>query len=231
MSWPTIRGTKLLRQILKRGFLIAGLLFCAVCQDVHVVAAQTAPLNDLLNSKDLVEPVNKSGSQASLAEADAYWFEPNTEFASIFLEPYAVRKLNTWIMPSSAAYKTSAEFGQVYDEYAEATVVFSSFDIAPILSKVLVPHPRYVSMIPLGLISVFAQLEPKKIKFKSQKQVEVQGYKAALYELNPTACQLVVKLSRSAVLTLNQANCSKVSDLTDLAAVLDLPRLERKLNS
>lgn len=159
------------------------------------------------------------------------WFKPGSEFARIFSAQEGPNLLNTWIAPGTGSFIAGPQEEQTLREYIMAERTYTSAETADIKVRVIVPHPKYASMIPFGLIQAFAEIEPPVLQFENKEQVEVRHRKADIYTLKNGGCFLLIKITRSAVVQVLQPECRSLHDLMKLGELLDIARLERKLNS
>jgi hypothetical protein len=159
------------------------------------------------------------------------WFKLGTEFASIFVDRDGLFELNVWIAPASGIFVGGAQSGNRFNEHVETERVYSAANMNDIRVRILVPHPKYASMIQFGLVAAFAQLEPPTLRFENKEDIVVRNRKAVLYTLNNGSCMLLFRLNKGAVVQLSQNECRSLKDLVSLGELLDLARLERKLDS
>ncbi len=186
------------------------------------------PLKELLVSPEMQAfERNRSGEDINGPK----WLKPGTEFAALFTIAEGYLELNTWVAPATGLYVGGQQSGAQMHEYVEAERVYSAANVADVRVRILVPHPKYASMLPFGLVHAFAELEPPMLRFENQEQIEVRGRKATLYTLKNGSCSLIFKITKGALVQLAQNECRSLKDLVSLAETLDIARLERKLHS
>lgn len=208
--------------------LLACLSFLSLFVAIGAVPTFADPLKELMNSPEM-QQFDKSWTAEDIN--GPRWFKPGTEFTSIFVNADGFLELNVWVAPASGVYVGGAQSGVRSHEHVETERVYSAANMNDIRVRILVPHPKYVSMIQFGLVAAFAELEPPALRFENKEDITVRGRKATLYTLKNGSCMLLFKLTKGSVVQLSQNECRSLKDLVGLGELLDLARLERKLNS
>ncbi|MBN8547830.1 MAG: hypothetical protein J0M12_00795 [Deltaproteobacteria bacterium] len=190
--------------------------------------AHADPLTDLDLSPEMAR------FESTKREDNLYgprYMKADSNFAAVFIPGDGYMNLQNWISPSEEGFKGGPISGMRTPEYAEAQRNFTAPSGSEIKSRVLVPHPKFVSMLKFGLIKPFADLEAPALEYVNKESIDIRGTSADLYVTREKNCMLIMHLSRSAVLQLQQSECTGLNTLVTLAEALDLKRLERKLES
>lgn len=159
------------------------------------------------------------------------YFKPGTNYASVFVEGEGHLELQSWLSPNEGGFDGGHIQGQKTREYIEARRTFTSEKTGDIQVRVIVPHPKYISMIEYGLIRVFKEIEPPLLEVTNEETIDIRGNKATLYMHSDKGCSLKIHSARASVIQLMQTECVGLHHLVTLAEALDIRRFERKLDS
>lgn len=100
-----------------------------------------------------------------------------------------------------------------------------------IVLQIILPFPRYRMQADLGFIEEMAALQPPRLKTTSSEEIRIGPRKATLYRHEGGDCSVVMNLPQGALLSAQALECKSDKRLKSFVHMLNLSRLERKLNS
>lgn len=212
------------RQILTR--IWSAFLAVSLVSASAIAAAD--PLSDLDRSPEMQK--FNSGAKGDDLYSPRYMKE-DSNFGSVFIPSDGYMNLQNWIAPAEGGFTGGAIAGIRLQEYVEAWRPFTSDKSSEIRVRILVPHPKFISMLKYGLVKPFADIEPPALEYLNKEQIDIRGTRADIYVLKDNACSLVMHIALSTVVQLTQTECAGLNNLVTLAELLDIKRLERKLQS
>lgn len=185
-------------------------------------------LADLLNSPQMSKFQAHDGGDDLFSSR---YLPEGSNFASVFIMHDGHDLLHKWIAPLETDFTPSPIIGNKAAEYIEGIRIYSSDKANDIRVRILVPHPKFVPMLKYGLIKAFSEIQPPQLEFQNQESIFIRGDKARLFTHKEGSCSLLMELTKSTLLQLFQQECSGLHTLVTLAELLDIRRLERKLDS
>lgn len=191
-------------------------------------AACADPLSDLDRSPEMLK--FNSGARGDDLYSERYMKE-DSNFAAVFLSSEGYTNLQNWVAPAEGGFTAGVISGLRNPEYVEAIRSFTSDKTSEIKVRILLPHPKYVSMLEYGLVKAFADAEPPNLEYVNKESIDIRGTHADIYVLKENRCALVMHVAKSALVQLTQTDCKGLNSIVTLAELLDLKRLERKLES
>ncbi len=160
------------------------------------------------------------------------WLVAGSNFARLFLSEKGPLNLLDWLGSTIPGFTPGIEHTLRKDEYITASKNFRDENLNDIELLVLVPHPKYASVVDMGLQSEFAAHEPPHLKIIASDKIELRaGFSAIVYTHDNGDCSLAIKAPRSCLIVIEVKSCSLKGSLIDLAQKLDLERLSMKLQS
>ncbi len=186
------------------------------------------PLSDLINSPQM----NKFQAGAGLD--DLYgprYLKQGSNFGSVFIDNDGFESLQQWASPLEAGFTGGAIGGYKSTEYVESSRIYQSEKASEIRVRILIPHPKFVPMLKYNLIKPFSEIQPPELDINNEENIDIRGDKARLFTHKDGACSLLINISKSGLIQLFQQECSGLHNLVTLAELLDIKRLERKLES
>lgn len=190
-------------------------------------------LDDL---RKIDEALNKKSQTKKNKEArlllSGKWLVAGSNFARLFLQEKGPLNLLEWVGTVIPGFTPRAEASRRKPEYVSAEKTFRDHNLNQLVLTILVPHPKFASVVDLGLEADFARYEPPFIKILASEKIELRaGFSAMVYSHDDGACSLVIKAPRSSMINISGKTCAIKSSLIDLAQKLDLERLSMKLQS
>lgn len=193
-------------------------------------------LTDVLESPEMqkFEQARPTGPNAG---KDERWFERDSNFAGLFADlDRGPKSLDEWLGDLSTLAAQGFSFTQKSSGHSpeflwSERAVSAPGQQAPIIITVLVPHPRYLSMIEMKLMPRFNELEPPSLKISSVETLRFRNSEGNLYHHRNGGCSILFRLPRGGVLNIGTKICSDNSALAKIAGELNIDRLKQKLSS
>lgn len=213
-------------------FLGAFVLGCAVwCSPCRADS-----LKEVLDSPEMQKLERASGSNQAL-DANRRWLDDESNFAGIFtLGARGRQTLLEWSGDLSTladkGFKILGDEGSQTTEYAVAERKISApGETEPITLTILVPHPKYLSLVDMRLLPIFSDLEPPSLAIDSVETMRFSTVEARLFHHRNGGCSILFKLPKGALLNLKSTRCGEDNALTRIAGQLTIDRLKQKLSS
>lgn len=204
---------------------VVGLLIAAAC-------AQAETLKEVIDSPEMQKFSQKSANR-TINEDPAKWFKPDTNMAKIFLEPDGPEQVLEWLGNPTFDFKTNMVERKRTKQFIFVERFFQTLEKSPqkIRVTVLLPHPKYLPAREMGLMQEFNDMVPPGSKVASTEKLEIRGSKATLYQRKDGACSLLFHLSQGSMVNLYSEECSASTKIVKLAELLDIHRLDQKLQN
>ncbi len=199
---------------------------------IYATSASAAdPLLKVLNSDQLTD-VTKAAQKLQSKNKTSF-FDPQTNYGSLFgnnKEKVGERVIG-WLSESLTQYSPETLEALYEQEYLQVTATFERNLPVPVGVSVVIPHPRYSTAAEYGLLQATKLLIPNKSQVASYEEIYIHDKATTLYYLKDGGCLIHQRLERSTTLSLFSRECAKLTKILDFANALDIPRLNRKLNS
>lgn len=191
--------------------------------------AHADTLKDVMNSKIY----SKHNRQSTKVHASTKkWFDENSSFSKLFTEHDGGHYLLEWLSVSATGYTSGVMEVSQKIEYVGARQEVSTEDLKRITILALVPHPKYMDTVEVGLVPQFSELQPPALKIIYSKEIKLNDkVSGMLYEHETGSCSFVVKSAKGAIIALSTKRIDDENLLIALAKKLDFVRLEERLNS
>ncbi len=130
----------------------------------------------------------------------AKYFDLDSSFARLFIEPEGSGYIEKWFSPSSSLTDitlTGTKYGKTL-EY-----IGTERDFVHRVQKemrynliTVVPHPRYIESARYKLLDVYYKLYPPSITFTKSETIKIQEKEATLYQVSEGMCQINIILPK-----------------------------------
>ncbi|MDC0359083.1 hypothetical protein OAO01_09725, partial [Oligoflexia bacterium] len=155
--------------------------------------------------------------------------DPVTNFGSLFHEKAG--NIVTWLISKASRIHVGPPAVRREKEHLLVQSQLASKKLPRVILKMLIPDPRFVEVIDLGLVKAFTDLKPDVSAIKKQKEIVVGSTTGVLYELKNEECSFQIKIARDTVVELFVAKCDAPEALAAMAKQLRIQRANRMLNS
>jgi len=194
-------------------------------------AVQANPLQDILELPEM-KGMPRHNRRDSTAELLPY-VDPQSNYGAFVLETREYSSLESWLQPIPAGYKVLKTRIRRYHQYSEFTQIYHSkqneFDF---FLKVFVPQPKFIDSVKMGIIRQFAELAPPILPIESSEELTVSGdIPAALYNRKDGLTSLLIRLPRGSLMNLVCTKVEAVSEMIQLANLLNVKEVRDKLAS
>ena len=160
------------------------------------------------------------------------WLEPGTNFTAIFINGKGPLKLLDWIGSVFEDITPGPENLLRSEEFVGAEKVFKDSHFNELHVTILVPHPKFKSVVELGLLPAFSKFEPPALRLDSTEDITIShSLGSKLYVHEDGSCSIVIKLPKSSMINVGVKSCGNKDSLAYLAKKLDVERLSMKLQS
>ena len=195
-------------------------------------AACADSLDSVLTSEQAARSLkNANGPNWSDSATLDRWTDPQTNYGRLFRNFGSNTEVFGWMFGSTPGFKLSRQSLERGPEFLVAVAEFANSQKKDLSVRLFVPFPKYVSMVEYGLVQAFNQLEPPALAVDAADALVIKGYDSKLFHQRSGACSLVIKLVRNSVLEVSAKSCEQMRDVVNLSEMIDLKRLEIKLNS
>ena len=197
--------------------------------------AQAGPLQELLQSRTMGQVTMEANKlESRLKEKKKIktkWYDKRSNYGKLFHQAGYPQLLIEWLTSNIGQYKVKRKFAEVTKlrVYAETKLRSPSRNL--LVLRVLVPHPKFFDLLDAGMISEFRVLTPIKEELKFTEDIILNGKTTHLYRTKDDKCSLVISTVKRAEINIVQKHCEDFNDMIDLAEMLDVHRLERKLGT
>ena len=166
------------------------------------------------------------------AHSSGHYMDSESEYSSLFVNQRGVMQLVEWTAPYVQGYTKYALDAEKNPDFVRAFAKYAARDSAEQFAvEILVPHPRAIRAANLDLVEQFKLGRAAPADVTKQDTFKVRGVDSKLYSTKNNTFKLVVPLKKGALLYINTENCKRDQDLLDFERVLDIARLNRKLDS
>lgn len=162
------------------------------------------------------------------------WINTNTNYGKILTNKFKPDTVLHWLFGAVRFYKPlKPKFLKDTETVSYFTPIAKDKVRRAMDFKMLIPHPKFAESVKYGLVKQFDNLVPESKFVVSQESLTVgrSKAKAELYILKRKNCVMLIDLARNGKIQLSQQNCENPKALLSVAEELDIPRLNRKLNS
>lgn len=159
------------------------------------------------------------------------WLPRGTNFSYIFTSPTGIEDIIRWLFSNIPVYDPSRGSHTRKKEFVAAQQEIDLKRKQVVTISVLVPHPKFRSLVEYGLVKEFKRLEPPELAIKSSSVVTIANKQGTLYNEDGGSCSVLLKLVERSVLQTRLNDCPDPQALIDFTATLDIARLEAKLES
>ena len=179
----------------------------------------------------------ESGSRTGQAiDANRRWLDEDSNFSTIFTGDRGRKTLLEWSGDLSnltaKGFTISGDEGEQKPEYVVAVrTITAPGEQQPITLTILVPHPKYISLVDMRLLPSFSDLEPPSLGISSVETMKFSTVEARLFHHRSGGCSILFKLPKGALLNLQAKRCGEDNALTRIAGQLTIDRLKQKLAS
>jgi hypothetical protein len=155
---------------------------------------------------------------------------PNSNLARIFTQ--GAKVMVDWVeayTPGFTRKDTDAWAGR---EFAWAWKKFQGgADNSIFTVTVVLPHPRYLKNLDIGLMPELTKFEPPALKVESSEPIDIKGSPGTLYFRRDGTCSILMKITKRAIVNVEGPSCRRVDEIIKLTEMLDIRRLQEKLDS
>ena len=212
-----------------QGMRFAIILLLCLCSQAAVNADS---LDSVLQSEQAARSLKNAGgpSWSDAATLDR-WTDAQTNFGRLFRNFGSDSEVFGWMFGSTPGFKLKRQFLERGPEFLIAVAEFENSQKKMLSVRLLVPFPKYASMVQYGLVQSFNQLEPPGLQINAADPLVIKGYDSKLFHQRNGACSLLTRLVRDSALEISAKSCEQMRDIVNLAEMIDIKRLEIKLNS
>lgn len=212
-------------------FLVASLLaLAAITSTTPCHAQRTDSLAEL--AKQVSRATKHQEAQNRKELLGARWFVAGSNFAKVFIDKKGPLIALDWLGTIIHDFSAGKDGAIRKVEYVRGDRVFTDEKFKRVVVTILVPHPKYASIVDLGLIEVFSSIEPPRLHVVAEHPLSIKGAKSAtLYQNEKGDYSIVVKLPRNAVVNITSTERGMRERLQGFAQGLDFERLAQKLMS
>jgi hypothetical protein len=211
----------------KQLYLMALILFASTVLSSRV--ALSDPLLRVLKSDQLKEIV-RTGSKLESRHKES-WVDPDSHYGSLFYKGGDGTQVLEWLTASMRNFPHEKEKITKGAEYLSVSTIFRVGLSSELKLNVIVPHPKYMTAAAYGVLQVTRDQQPAKSQILSKETIVLRKQNADLYHLKDGSCSLQTTVARGTSLILASDDCKNLDELLELAKIIDIPRLNRKLNS
>ena len=207
------------------------LIISIICLCNYATVSADA-LDSVLTSEQAARSLkNASGPSWSDPGTLERWTDPQTNFGRLFRNFGKNSEVFGWMFGSTPGFKLTRQYLERGPEFLVAVAEFENSHKKILTARLLVPFPKYASMVQYGLVQTFNKIEPPTLAINAADPLVIKGYDSKLFHHRDGACSLVTKLVRNSALEVAAESCEQMRDVVNLAEMIDLKRLEIKLNS
>lgn len=206
-------------------------LFLSLSESLCLAQNQQS-LEGLMNSPQYKEL--RGSSALSNNSIFSNWVDDGTNYNRLFAPKQGNAKfLLMWIGNSVQEFPVKSSMSDENNQfvYAVRTYFIPKF-YKELRLSILVPRPTSVKSVEYRLIPDFSVLEPPVLKVSQQRDLEIRGQRATLYQhQGGYGCSILIKLVKQAVASMYSPSCAYEREMIQVLENVDLKRLVDKLNS
>ena len=160
------------------------------------------------------------------------WAEPDSNYAAIFDKNTFGKEILGWLGGSFPGYTRGEDERRRNDELVRVWTDFRLRAKSQVfILSIFVPFPRTMPAASMGLMKELSVLEPPSLAVEKQEDVTIRGVPAKLYKRSDSGFSLLFKLDKETRVNIECSKCESPEEITTFARMLDIGRLNRKLNS
>jgi len=172
--------------------------------------------------------------RADYDELDRSWLQgidPMSNFAMVFGSSRGPGMLLSWAGTNLPGFQVGEVETHRGRETAQARVFFSVGKQHRVYLQIIVPHPTFYTMVEQNTLPEVRELEPPELKVIASDEIEINKKTASFYRYDKKKCSLLFRLTKHTRVNLWVKNCADSKQMLDVARLLDLERLEAKLDT
>ena len=207
------------------------------CGALSLRLASASPLENLVQSKTMQHFKTSEGNVTKNAppgqRRDTYLkgIDPTSNFAILWRQPNGGLELLNWAGAKLPNYRAHKARSVRKDEIVLGEIDLLDSKKATAKVTIVVPHPSMSPLVEANVLPEMRGYKPPVLKVVSEKTIALTEATGTLYETEQGACVIVVPLEQKSLVNIGMADCKNTDMLVDIAKSLDIPRLNRKLNS
>lgn len=193
--------------------------------------AEANPLDEIWYSKEM-----SAVHQATMID----WLAgvpKGSNFEAAMRDPL---KMLAWIWKNDPAFRPGEKKWNLFSagvyakqkfETGTKAVFKENNTLKTYLLTIMAPVPKFHMNFEANLIPEISVLRPPELKVESIEPVDINGIPAKLFYKKNGACSLFLTITKNVVVNIDGESCSDVRQLIDFGRVLDIKRLQEKLDT
>lgn len=152
-------------------------------------------------------------------------------YESLWAAPQGVRLLVQWLEMRMANFKLDIFSSGIRNDHGGVEAMLQSRQRIKVLVTVQIPIPTYKTMAQNKTLGSFNRFRPPVLDVAGSQTIEIHGTQADYYRHASGACSLVIPTEQAGLINLQVASCTESPTMFEVAKLLNLERLNQKLNS
>jgi hypothetical protein len=183
--------------------------------------------SEVYRKLELGEGLSHKGGRRSIATPKEYM----SNYESIWAAPQGVRLLVQWLELRMANHSLDIFSSGIRNDHGAIEAVLRNRDRVKVMVTVQVPLPMYKTMAQNKTLGAFNRFRPPALQVVGSQTVELRGVKADYYRHASGACSVVIPTDQEGLINLYVASCTESEAMFEVAKLLNVERLNQKLNS
>lgn len=176
---------------------------------------------------ELGEGVSRKSDRRLLTKSRDYM----SNYESLWAAPQGVRLLVQWLELRMSNYKLDIFSSGIRNDHGGVEAMLQNRQRTKVMVTVQVPIPMYKTMAQNKTLGSFNRFRPPSLLVVGSQTVEIQGVKADYYRHSSGACSVVIPIDQAGLINLQVASCTESAAMFEVAKLLNIERLNQKLNS
>ncbi len=152
-------------------------------------------------------------------------------YESLWAAPQGMRLLVDWLDMRLAKYRLTILSSGIKNDHGSVEAILQNQQRIKVLITLQVPIPTYKTMAQNKTLISFNRFRPPALAVVGSQIVEINGIKADYYRHATGACSVVIPIEQAGLINLQVGSCTQSSTMFEVANLLNVARLNQKLNS
>jgi hypothetical protein len=171
--------------------------------------------------------INRDKNRRSSASLKDY----TSNYESLWATPQGFRFLVQWLELHLPRYKLSIFASGTKNDHGSVEAILQNEQRIKVMVTIQVPKPTYKTMAQNRTLQSFNRFRPPLLEVVGGQTLEMHGVQVDYYRHTSGACSLVIPTDQEGLINLMVKSCIESEAMFDVARLINLERLNQKLNS
>jgi hypothetical protein len=214
------------RLSLLAGVVLASVLF-AVSPAALAQSFEELKASEAYRKLELGQRLTNNGDRRASQKAKEYM----SNYESLWGAPQGVRLLVQWLELRMPNYKLDIFSSGIRNDHGGVEAILQNRQRVKVMVTIQIPIPMYKTMAQNKTLGSFNRFRPPSLLIVGSQTVDIHGIHADYYRHSSGACSVVIPTEQEGLINLQVASCTESAAMFEVAKLLNLERLNQKLNS